>query len=53
MRLSRELLDALDDLLSRAFAEDGEDITSLAVFGPSARVSARMVCREEAVVCGL
>jgi nicotinate-nucleotide pyrophosphorylase len=53
VRLSRELLDALDDLLSRAFAEDGEDITSLAVFGPSARVSARMVCREEAVVCGL
>ena len=50
--LPRDLSDALDDLLSRAFAEDGEDVTSLAVFGPAARVSARMVSRERAVVCG-
>jgi nicotinate-nucleotide pyrophosphorylase (carboxylating) len=50
--LSRELALALDDLLSRAFAEEGEDVTSLAVFGPAARVSARMVLRERAVVCG-
>ncbi|MGE5347205.1 MAG: carboxylating nicotinate-nucleotide diphosphorylase [Acidithiobacillales bacterium] len=49
---SRELALALDDLLSRAFAEEGEDVTSLAVFGPAARVSARMVLRERAVVCG-
>jgi nicotinate-nucleotide pyrophosphorylase (carboxylating) len=42
----------LDDLLTRAFAEDGEDITSLAVFGPAARVSAKMVCREGAVISG-
>ncbi len=42
----------LDDLLTRAFAEDGEDITSLAVFGPAARVDARMVCRERAVLSG-
>jgi nicotinate-nucleotide pyrophosphorylase (carboxylating) len=52
MTLSRELTDALDDLLTRAFAEDGEDITSLAVFGPAARVSAKMICREDAVVAG-
>lgn len=50
--LPRELREALDDLLTRAFAEDGEDITSLAVFGPKARVSAAMVCREKAVACG-
>ncbi len=50
--LPRDLRDALDDLLTRAFAEDGEDVTSLAVFGPAARVTARMVCREHAVVCG-
>lgn len=50
--LPRDLSDALDDLLSRAFAEDGEDVTSLAVFGPAARVSARMVSRERTVVCG-
>ncbi len=50
--LPRDLADALDDLLSRAFAEEGEDVTSLAVFGPAARVSARVVCRERAVVCG-
>jgi len=50
--LPRDLSAALDDLLSRAFAEDGEDVTSLAVFGPAARVSARMVSRERAVVCG-
>ncbi len=53
MTLSRELTRALDDLLTRAFAEDGEDITSLAVFGPAARVAARMVCRERAVVSGV
>ena len=52
LTLPKELLHALDDLLSRAFAEDGEDITSLAVFGPAAQVSARMVCREPAVVAG-
>ena len=49
----REITLALDDLLSRAFAEEGEDVTSLAVFGPAARVSARMVSRERAVVCGV
>jgi nicotinate-nucleotide pyrophosphorylase (carboxylating) len=52
MTLPRHLAAALDDLLTRAFAEDGEDITSLAVFGPAARVAARMVCRERAVVSG-
>ena len=50
--LPRELTHALDDLLTRAFAEDGEDITSLSVFGPAARVAAKMVCREDAVVAG-
>lgn len=50
--LSKELQRALDDLLTRAFAEDGEDVTSLAVFGPRARVNARVVCRERAVVAG-
>jgi nicotinate-nucleotide pyrophosphorylase (carboxylating) len=49
---ARDLALALDDLLSRALAEEGEDVTSLAVFGPAARVSARMVLRERAVVCG-
>ena len=49
----KDLAHALDDLLTRAFAEDGEDITSLAVFGPRARVLARMVCRERAVVAGV
>ncbi len=49
---SRDLTADLDDLLSRAFAEDGEDVTSLAVFGPAARLSARIVCRESAVVAG-
>jgi nicotinate-nucleotide pyrophosphorylase (carboxylating) len=49
---SRDLADDLDDLLSRAFAEDGEDVTSLAVFGPAARLTARIVCRERAVVAG-
>ncbi|HEX5854113.1 MAG TPA: carboxylating nicotinate-nucleotide diphosphorylase, partial [Thermoanaerobaculia bacterium] len=29
------------------------DVTSLAVFGPAARVAARMVCRERAVVSGV
>lgn len=52
MKLDKELARALDDLLTRAFAEDGEDVTSLAVFGPSARVSGTIVCREAAVVCG-
>lgn len=51
-KLPRDLADNLDDLLSRAFAEDGEDVTSLAVFGPAARISARIVCREAAVVAG-
>ena len=51
--LSRDLAEDLDDLLSRAFAEDGEDVTSLAVFGPAARLSARIVCRERAVVAGV
>ena len=50
--LPRDLREALDDLLTRAFAEDGEDVTSLAVFGPKSRVSAALVCRERAVVCG-
>lgn len=50
--LPRDLREALDDLLTRAFSEDGEDVTSLAVFGPKARVSAAMICRERAVVCG-
>jgi nicotinate-nucleotide pyrophosphorylase (carboxylating) len=52
MTLPRELTHALDDLLTRAFAEDGEDITSLSVFGPAARVAAKVVCREDAVVAG-
>ncbi len=50
--LPRDLREALDDLLTRAFAEEGEDVTSLAVFGPKARVTATMVCRERAVVSG-
>lgn len=50
--LPRDLAEDLDDLLSRAFAEDGEDVTSLAVFGPAARVAARILCRERAVVAG-
>jgi nicotinate-nucleotide pyrophosphorylase (carboxylating) len=50
--LPRELLSALDGTLTRAFAEDGEDVTSLAVFGPATRVSASMVCRERAVIAG-
>ncbi len=50
MNLPKSLTAALDDLLTRAFAEEGEDITSLAVFGPAARVAAKMVCRERAVV---
>ena len=53
MKLPKPPLTAdLDDLLTRAFAEDGEDITSLAVFGPAARVRAKMVCRERAVISG-
>ncbi len=52
MKLSRALVDSLDDLLARAFAEDGEDVTSLAVFGPKARVAGDIVCRERAVVAG-
>ncbi len=51
-KIPRDLREDLDDLLSRAFAEDGEDVTSLAVFGPAARLSARVVCRERAVVAG-
>lgn len=51
--MTPDLRHALDDLLTRAFAEDGEDVTSLAVFGPAARVTARMVCRERAVVAGV
>jgi nicotinate-nucleotide pyrophosphorylase (carboxylating) len=51
-KLPRDLAEDLDDLLSRAFAEDGEDVTSLAVFGPATRLSARIVCRERAVVAG-
>jgi nicotinate-nucleotide pyrophosphorylase (carboxylating) len=53
LTLSKHTIHALDDLLARAFAEDGEDVTSLAVFGPKTRISARMVCRERAVVAGL
>ena len=52
MNLPKSLTAALDDLLTRAFAEEGEDITSLAVFGPAVRVAAKMVCRERAVVSG-
>ncbi len=51
-KIPRDLAEDLDDLLSRAFEEDGEDVTSLAVFGPTARLSARIVCRERAVVAG-
>lgn len=51
-QIPRDLREDLDDLLSRAFAEDGEDVTSLAVFGPAARLAARIVCREKAVVAG-
>lgn len=53
MALSKDLVQALDDLLTRAFAEDGEDVTSLAVFGPTAHVAGELVCREPAVVAGL
>ncbi len=53
MKLPKPPLTAdLDELLTRAFTEDGEDITSLAVFGPAARVTAKMVCRERAVISG-
>lgn len=53
MKLQKPPLTAdLDDLLTRAFAEDGEDITSLAVFGPATRVTAKVVCRERAVISG-
>ena len=52
VKLSRELARSLDDLLSRSFAEDGEDVTSLAVFGPAARVRGVIVTRERAVVAG-
>ncbi|MCK7478716.1 MAG: hypothetical protein M0C28_16070 [Candidatus Moduliflexus flocculans] len=52
VKIDRRLVEALDDLLARAFAEDGEDITTLAVFGPKARVAGDMVCREAAVVAG-
>lgn len=53
MKTDRRLVEALDDLLVRAFAEDGEDVTTLAVFGPKARVEADMVCRDAAVVAGV
>ncbi len=53
MKTDRRLVEALDDLLARAFAEDGEDITTLAVFGPRSRVVGDMVCRERAVVAGV
>ena len=52
MNPPKDLIRDLDDLLSRAFSEDGEDVTSLAVFGPAARVTAKMVCRERAVISG-
>jgi nicotinate-nucleotide pyrophosphorylase (carboxylating) len=52
VKTDRRLVEALDDLLARSFAEDGEDITTLAVFGPRARVAGDMVCREAAVVAG-
>ena len=52
MQLPKEIARPLDDLLSRAFAEDGEDVTSLAVFGPAVRVTARIVTRERAVIAG-
>jgi len=52
VKLPKDLARPLDDLLSRAFAEDGEDVTSLAVFGPAVRVSARIVTRERAVIAG-
>jgi nicotinate-nucleotide pyrophosphorylase (carboxylating) len=50
--IPRDLAEEFDDLLSRAFAEDGEDVTSLAVFGPAARLAARIVCRDRAVIAG-
>ena len=53
MKIDRRLVEALDDLLVRAFAEDGEDVTTLAVFGPKSRVEADMVCRDAAVVAGV
>src|ERR1039457_2471724 len=52
MNLPKSLTAALDALRTRGFAEEGEDIPSLAVFGPAARVAAKMVCRERAVVSG-
>jgi nicotinate-nucleotide pyrophosphorylase (carboxylating) len=52
VKLPKDLARSLDDLLSRSFAEDGEDVTSLAVFGPAVRVSARVVTRERAVIAG-
>ena len=52
VKLPKDLSRPLDDLLSRAFAEDGEDVTSLAVFGPAVRVAGQIVTRERAVVAG-
>ncbi len=52
MKLPKDLARSLDDILSRAFAEDGEDVTSLAVFGPAVRVSGQIVIRERAVIAG-
>jgi nicotinate-nucleotide pyrophosphorylase (carboxylating) len=53
VKIDRHLVEALNDLLARAFAEDGEDVTTLAVFGPKARVAGDVVCREAAVVAGV
>jgi nicotinate-nucleotide pyrophosphorylase len=52
VKLPKDLARSLDDILSRAFAEDGEDVTSLAVFGPAVRVSGQIVIRERAVIAG-
>ena len=41
MNLPRSLTAALDDLLTRAFAEEGEDITSLADLGRGCGARAR------------
>lgn len=52
MKPPKELARSLDDILSRAFAEDGEDVTSLGIFGPAVRVSGQIVIRERAVIAG-
>ena len=53
VKIGRDVTGTLEDLLARAFGEDGEDVTTLAVFGPRARLEGEMVCREEAVVAGV